>query len=65
VLAGLPLLVAATLAVEQLGKALADALYSGGNLGIAQESGILLCGLAWLAGATLLASRRLRPRAAA
>ena len=33
-LAGLPLLVAATLAVEALGKALAEALYSGGNLGI-------------------------------
>src|SRR5687768_1807761 len=65
VIAGVPLLVAATLAVEALGKTLAEELYAGGNLGIAQESGILLCGLAWLAGAILLGSRRVRPRAAA
>jgi hypothetical protein len=65
VLAGLPLLVAASLALEGLGKGLADAYYSGGNLGVAQESGIALCGVAWLAAALALRARAARPRAAA
>jgi len=57
VLAGTFALVAVTLALEAIGKALAGAVYSGGNVGIAEESGILLCGVAWLAVAATLAAR--------
>ena len=65
--AGFLALVAATLALEAIGKGIADALYDGGNLGIREESGILLAGLGWLAVAALLARRAAArpPRAAA
>jgi hypothetical protein len=48
--------VAASLAIEGLGKGAVAALASGSNLGLEQEGGILICGLAWLALAAWSAS---------
>ena len=65
--AGFVALIAATFALEAIGKGIAGALYDGGNLGLREESGILLAGLGWLAVAALLARRAAArpPRAAA
>jgi hypothetical protein len=48
--------VAASLVLEGLGKNAVAALASGSNLGLEQEGGILVCGLAWLALAAWAAS---------
>lgn len=42
-------LLAATVALEALGVSVVGGLYDGGNVGIEDEAGILLAGLAWLA----------------
>ena len=63
VVAGAVLLFAATVALEAAGKALVGGPYSGGNLGIEQEAGILFAGLGWLALAA--AAARARPSATA
>lgn len=53
-------LIAVTLALEAIGKGIAGGLYEGGNIGLEDESGILLAGLAWLtfAAVTALSDRR-------
>ena len=51
-------LVAATLLVESAGKSLVAGLASGDNLGLEEEGGILLCGLAWLAVGVIGLRRR-------
>jgi len=50
-------LLAATVAIEAAGNGLIGGAYTGGNVAIEDEGGILLVGLAWLA-ITLLLSRR-------
>ena len=52
--------VAASLALEAIGKSFVAALASGSNLGLEQEGGILCCGLAWLALAGVSATQRTR-----
>lgn len=53
-------LIAATLVLESIGKALVGGLSDGGNLGLEEEGGILLAGLTWLAVAASAAVTRLR-----
>lgn len=52
-------LVAATIALEGIGKSLVAGLSDGSNIGLEEEGGILLAGLAWLAvaGARVVAGR--------
>jgi hypothetical protein len=52
-------LVAATLALEGIGKSLVAGLSNGTNIGLEEEGGILFAGLAWLAvaGARVVAGR--------
>ena len=57
--------VALTLLLEAIGKSIAGGVYDGGNVGIAEESGILLAGLGWLVIAAVLARRAATPPAAA
>jgi hypothetical protein len=57
-------LVAATLLLEQLGKGAVSALATGDNLGLEEEGGILVCGLAWMALSARSAIAR-RPRVSA
>ena len=56
---------ALTLLLEAIGKSIAGGVYDGQNVGIAEESGILLAGLGWLAIAAVLARRVATPRRAA
>ena len=56
-------LVAGTLAIEAVGHALVGGIASGSNVGLEEEGGILLAGLAWLALAAAARTRR-APRAA-
>lgn len=51
-------LVAATVALEALGKTVIGGPYDGGNLGLEEESGILLAGLVWLTVAAVAARAR-------
>ena len=46
-IAGTIALVAATIAIETLGKALVGGLATGDNLGLEEEGGILLAGVVW------------------
>ena len=59
-IAGAVALVAATLVLEAIGKAVIGGAHGGGNLGLEEEGGILLAGLAWLAVA-VVAELRARP----
>jgi hypothetical protein len=56
-IAGVPVLIAGTLLVELVGKTLVGGLAPGGNLGLEEEGGILLAGLAWLAVGLVAGSR--------
>lgn len=55
-------LVAATIALEGIGKSLVAGLSNGTNIGLEEEGGILLAGLFWLAvaGARVVAGRTRR-----
>jgi hypothetical protein len=55
-------LVAATFAVTVAGQALVAAIAPGSNLGLEEEGGILLAGLAWLFAARRIAPPLPRPR---
>jgi len=57
-------LVAATVAVEQLGHAAIAGLHAGGNVGLEEEGGILLAGLVWLAVAATGAALAREPERA-
>lgn len=54
-------LVALTVAIEQAGNSVVGGAYDGGNLGVEDESGILLAGLFWLAVGVASALRARRP----
>jgi len=51
-------LVVASVAIENVGVGLIGGAYTGGNVAIEDEGGILLCGLAWLTVAAVGARHR-------